>query len=212
MPVLTCLLLLFGAGDAPPSRLCPYVSVGTGLQHNFPSPLVIRQDGNADIELTARYETRPFAEVPYYDVKAGLSRTPWAIELELVHHKLYLANRPAEVDTFEITHGYNPVVLNVVRECRGIALRAGAGILLAHPETTVRGRRWPETGGLFGWYLSGPAAQVGMELDVGFGPRFFLGVEGKATAAYARVPIQDGSADVPNIALHGLLVAGWRGE
>jgi len=209
MRVITCLLLL-GAGLSSAGRFCPCVSVGIGLQHNFPTPLVIRQGGSENIELTARYETRPFEEVPYYDLKAGLSRASWALALELVHHKLYLVNRPAGVDVFEITHGYNPILLNVVHEWRNLAFRAGAGILLSHPETTVRGRRWPETGGVFGWYVSGPAAQAGVERDFGIASRFFLGVEGKLTAAWARVPVCCGSADVPNVALHCLLLAGWR--
>jgi len=72
----------------------PYVSVGAGLQYNVPMRLVIRQNGSPDIKLTARYETRPFAEVPYYDIKLGMRRRPWAFELGLVHHKLYLVNRP----------------------------------------------------------------------------------------------------------------------
>ena len=137
-----------------------YASVGDGLQYNVPLPIVIRQSGQPDIRLTARFSTRPFADVPYYDVKVGIARNHWAYELELVHHKLYLDNRPPEVDAFEITHGYNPILVNVVRERWGVGFRAGAGILLAHPETTVRGLRFPETGGILGWYVSGSAAQL----------------------------------------------------
>jgi hypothetical protein len=191
-------------------QLHPYVSVSAGLQYNVPLPLIIRQSGQPDIRLTAHFDTRPFAEVPYYDVKVGMARKPWALELELIHHKLYLANRPAEVDTFEITHGYNPILLNVVREEWGIGLRAGAGILLAHPQTMVRGLRFPETGGILGWYVSGPAAQVGVSKQLDINPRFFAGVEGKLVGAWARVPIVNGSADVPNLSLHGLVSAGWR--
>jgi hypothetical protein len=149
-------------------------------------------------------------EVPYYDVKVGVAREPWAFELELIHHKLYLANRPAEVDTFEITHGYNPILLNVVREKWGAAFRAGAGILLAHPQSTIRGLRFPETGGILGWYVSGPAAQAGVSKWRDFGRHFFAGAEGKFVGAWARVPIVQGSADVPNLSLHGLVTVGWR--
>ena len=55
----------------------PYVSVGTGLQYNFPTPIIIRQAGQPDIRLTARFSTRPFFEVPYYDVKVGVTRKLW---------------------------------------------------------------------------------------------------------------------------------------
>jgi hypothetical protein len=94
-------LTLFDPGLVQGAKFRPYVSVGAGLQHNVPLPIVIRQAGQPDIRLTAHFDTRPFSEVPYYDVKVGMARRPWAFELELVHHKLYLANRPAEVATFE---------------------------------------------------------------------------------------------------------------
>jgi hypothetical protein len=139
-----------GHGPAPDAEFQSYVSVGAGLQYNVPLPLVIRQSGHPDLKLTARFDTRPFAEVPYYDLKVGMARSPWAFELDLVHHKLYLANRPSEVDTFEITNGYNPILMNAVREKWGLGLRAGLGIVLTHPQTTVRGLRFPETGGVLG--------------------------------------------------------------
>ena len=200
----------FDSGSMQTARFQPYISLATGLQHNVPMRLVIRQNGSPDMKLTARYDTKPFAEVPYYDIKLGMRRRPWAFELELVHRKLYLVNRPPEVDTFEITHGYNPLLLNCVRDWAGLRLRAGAGVVITHPQTTVRGLRFPETGGVLGWFVSGPALQVSVGREFGFGPRFFAGLEGKAAGAWVRVPIVDGSADVPNVSLHGLLSAGWR--
>jgi hypothetical protein len=188
----------------------PYVSVGTGLQYNVPMPIVIRQAGEQDIRLTAHFSTRPFFEVPYYDVKVGAVRKNWAYELELIHHKLYLDNRPPEVDTFEITHGYNPILLNAVRRQWGVAFRAGAGILLAHPQSTVRGLRFPETGGILGWYVSGPAVQLSVSKWFDLSKQLFAGFEGKFVGAWARVPIANGSADVPNLSLHGLVSVGWR--
>lgn len=200
----------FHQGSTQDAKFQPYVSVGTGLQYNVPLPLIIRQNGSPDIKLTARYDTKPFAEVPYYDIKLGMARRSWAFELELVHHKLYLVNLPPEVDTFEITHGYNPLLLNCVRDWAGFELRGGAGVVITHPQTTVRGLRFPETGGVLGWFVSGPALQVSFGREFGFGPRFFAGLEGKAVGAWARVPIVDGSADVPNVSLHALVSAGWR--
>jgi hypothetical protein len=200
----------FDPGQAQPASFHPYISVADGLQYNVPLPLVIRQSGQPDIRLTARYSTRPFADVPYYDVKVGMARGPWACELELIHHKLYLDNPPSEVQWFEITHGYNPILLNAVREQWGAAFRAGVGILLAHPETTIRGLRLPENGGILGWYVAGPAAQVGVSKTWELGQHISAGVEGKLVGAWARVPIVNGSADVPNVSLHGLATVGWR--
>jgi hypothetical protein len=188
----------------------PYVTVGAGLQYNVPMPIVIRQTDQPDLRLTARFSTRPFFEVPYYDVKVGIARKPWAFELELVHHKLYLDNPPAEVEAFELTHGYNPLLVNVVRDQLGVAFRAGVGILIAHPETTIRGRRFPEDGGILGWYVSGPAGQISVSKSFDLSRRLFAGLEGKAVGAWARVPVVNGSADVPNLSAHGLASLGWR--
>ncbi len=216
-PVLLLLLVRTASALSPFERYLPrggeyrpYVSVGTGLQYNVPMPIVIRQAGQPDIRLTARFSTRPFIDVPYYDIKFGVVRKLWACELELVHHKLYLGNRPPEVGTFEITHGYNPILLSVVHDEWGVALRAGAGIVLTHPETTVRGLRFPETGGILGWYVSGPAAQLSVSKWFAISRQFFAGIEGKAVGAWARVPIVQGNADVPNLSLHGLVSVGWR--
>jgi hypothetical protein len=177
----------FDPGLVTAARFHPYLSVAAGVQHNVPMRLVIRQADAPDVKLVARYETRPLAEVPYCDIKLGIERCGSGWELELVHHKLYLANRPLEVDTFEMTHGYNFLVANRVVGWHGIELRGGAGIVLTHPQTTVRDRRFPERDGVFnsGFYVSGPAAQLGVGERFFLSHRFFVGVEGKATGAFA---------------------------
>jgi hypothetical protein len=186
------------------------LDVFAGSALNIWTPLRIHQDGLPDIALNSRCTTRPFEEVPYYDVRIGadLGRARW--ELELVHHKLYLEDRPSEVQRFEITHGFNLITLNRRWLFFGFGLRTGAGIVLAHPQTTIRGRAFPENGGAFGlgWYVSGGAAQVGLEQRIRLNSRFDAGLEAKFTAAAARAPIAGGYVDVANLALHGL--AGLR--
>jgi hypothetical protein len=186
------------------------LEVSTGSAANLLTPLRISQEGFEDIVLQGRCLTRPFEEVPYYDVRLGtrLGRSRW--ELELVHHKLYLENRPPEVERFEITHGFNFITANRVWSCFGFDLRTGAGIVLAHPQTIIRGRAFPENGGALGlgWYVSGAAAQVGLGRKIRLNRRLDVGLEGKLTAAAARVPIAGGYVDIANLALHGL--AGLR--
>jgi hypothetical protein len=208
--VILLMTLVVASPDA--GRWQAYATLGAGLQYNFPMPLVIRQEGQPDVRLTARYDTRPFFEVPYYDIRVGVERSRRGWELELVHHKLYLANRPEEADTFEISHGYNFITVNRAAEWRGLELRGGVGVVLTHPQTTIRGRRFSEDGGPLGWgfYVSGPAAQGAVAKQFPFGARFSVGGEGKVTAAFARIPVEGGSADVPNIALHGLLTLQYR--
>ncbi len=184
------------------------VTVSTGSAYNFPTSLVIRQEGHEDIRLTANWETRPFSEVPYYDIKAA--RGPW--ELELIHHKLYLSDPPPEIGMFEITHGYNYILANRTLHVFGVGIRGGVGFILAHPESEVRGRRHDERYGILttGWYVAGPAAQLTFSECIPFQRRMFLDLETKLTGAWTRVPIAGGTADVSNLAAHGLIGIGFR--
>lgn len=180
--------------------------VFVGVPFGLPAPLTIRQAGQPDIAVRARYESRPFRKPIYYGWRIGRWDGTRGWELELVHDKLYLADRPAEVEEFAISHGFNLVTVNRAWERGGLVRRAGAGIVLAHPENTVRDKALPGDGGLLGWgyYLAGPTVQVAVEKRFRLRGDLFLPVEGKATASFARVPVADGSADVPRAALHGL--------
>lgn len=128
----------------------------------------------------------------------------------MLHHKLYLRNAPAEIQPFEISHGYNLACVNRVLRARGALWRAGAGIVVAHPEVTLRGRALPDRRGLFSgaYRVAGPVAQVAVEKRVTLTRVLFVAVEGKMTAAYARIPVPDGRATVPNLAAHGLVGIG----
>lgn len=203
------LILLAGLGAAaagPGWRL----DVAGGTAWNAATPLVIRQEGEEPLHLVAQYSTRPFAEVPYYAVRIGRgSEARW--ELELVHHKLHLDNLPPEVERFQVTHGYNLISLGRSWPAGPLELRFGAGPMLTHPESTVRGRRFDETAGILGtgWYIAGAGFQFGAGRCWRLGRSVRLVIEGKATAAWTEVPIAGGRADLPNAALHGLIGLGF---
>lgn len=188
--------------------------VAVGAVDNLETSLEIRQSGFETLELDADYETRPFESPLYYSLRAGRwsdRRRGW--ELELIHQKLFLRNRPPEVERFDISHGYNLATVNRAWEVGRVIARAGAGAVVAHPENTVRGRSLEQSGGLGGGYhLAGPALQLGVEARLELGPRWFLGLEGKLTAARAEVPVAGGEAEVPNTALHALIGVGLRSE
>jgi hypothetical protein len=131
-------------------------------------------------------------------------------EGELVHHKLYLENPPPGVEHFEVTHGYNLVTANRAVRQRGLTPRGGIGPGNAHPGGRGRGRRVGGRGGLRrGYFLAGPTLQLGVGGRVRLAGRFYGTAEGKLTASYARVPLGDGSATVPDAAVHGLLGLGY---
>ncbi len=177
-----------------------------GIPFGFPSPLTIRQAGRPDITARARYESRPFRKPIYYGWRIGRWDGSRGWEIELLHDKLYLADKPREVDEFAISHGFNLLTVNRVWERGGLVRRAGAGAVVAHPENTIRGKALPEDGGLLGWgyHLSGPTVQAAVEKRFRARGDLFLPIEGKATASFARVPVAEGSADVPYAALHGM--------
>lgn len=189
-----------------------------GEQFNIPTPLTIKQKGAETIKVNwARYESDAWTgfNSPYYAWRIGLWENDRAWELELVHEKIILKNKPEDVQHFEISHGYNLITINRawrLPEYHDLIWRLGAGIVLTHPETTVRGKRkgygddFPK-----GFYISGPTAQLVI------GKRFYLwkglfGVlEAKFTASYAtHVPIANGHAEVPNAAIHGLFGVGYE--
>lgn len=88
--------------------------------------------------------------------------------------------------------------------------RAGAGIVVTHPESIVRGKEFGSStdDNDWGYFLSGPALQVAVSKPFYVGKKFFLNAEAKTTVAYGSVKIAQGYADVYNIAFHLLLGLG----
>jgi hypothetical protein len=180
-----------------------------GAPYNFNLPLTVHQSGFPDLHVTGNYDSRPF-EVPYYYAwRIGAWKETEGWELELVHNKLYLDDKPPEIQEFSISHGYNLFTANRAWERKGFIFRAGLGVVITHPETTIRGRSFPQDGGLSGgYYLSGPTVQCAAEKRFRLWRWIIGSLEAKLTASYARIPVEGGHADVPNVAIHGLFGLG----
>jgi hypothetical protein len=179
-----------------------------GAAANLETTLKIRQSGFETIEVDADYETRPFEDPPYYSLRAGRWSGRGGWELEVIHHKLILRNSLPEVRRFEISHGYNLVMVNHGWDLGRLLLRAGAGAVYAHPEGVVRGRPINPSND---YHLTGPAFQIGMEKRFRLGTAGFLGIEGKVSAARAKVKTGGGEVEAPNVAGHLLLSLGVGG-
>jgi hypothetical protein len=205
-------LLLAGPAAAAPRFA---VEVFAGSAFSFPTPLTIRQEGYPELTVAAAfYDTRPFTgHAPYYAWRLALLDDAGGWELQHLHHKLVLRNRPPEVQLFAVTHGFNIVVVNRAFTVGDITLRAGAGMVIGHPESTVRG--WTldsERGGIVaGYHLSGAALHVSAGRRFVLGAGFSLCVEAALTGAYTEMAVAGGNASVPNVALHWLAGLGWRG-
>lgn len=183
--------------------------MGAGV-YNVPLPLKIRQQGQSDLRLTARYSTEPFVLPVYYDWRISRWQEDRSWELEFIHHKLYLDNTTTEIQKFNISHGFNLLFVNRGFDRQGFRYRAGAGMVIAHPESKVRGLTFgsstDDRDG--GYYLSGPALQGAVNRRFYLGDRFFVTAEAKTTLTYASVKVAQGRADVYSWAFHLLIGVG----
>lgn len=204
-PAAAALLCLACAG---PAAAAVELRLSGGSAYNIPAPLSIRQDGGAVLDRWARYDTQGLTMPLYWAARAGLWRAGRAWEIELIHHKLYLTDKPPDVQEFNVSHGFNLVYVNRAWRAGSWSWRAGAGFVAAHPESRIRGRTF-EGGGIEGYHLAGPAAQVSVDRRFHVWRGLSIAVEVKATLAWARVPVSGGHARLWNPALHGLLGVGW---
>jgi hypothetical protein len=178
-----------------------------GDAFSLPTPLTVSQTGYPRYQLTAHYETRPLAPRLYYAWR--LAR--WAGDrgwlVEHVHHKLYLTNPTAVVQDLEVTHGYNLVTLNRGWKRGRTVLLLGAGAVVTFAHSTVRGKVFPHEEP---YRLSGVTIQAGAARRFELTDHFFVTGEGKLTTSWARLPVVDGMAEVPNVAVHLLAGGGWK--
>lgn len=187
------------------------LEISGGGAHSLNSPLTLQQSGYEDLEFDAHYATHSLQPPLYYSLRLARWKEDRGWEVELVHLKLQLTNPPAEVQHFGISHGHNLFTVNRVWMIKNFILRAGAGMVIAHPENTVRGKSLDEHRGILstGYYLAGPTVQAAVGKTFSVSQHVFLALEGKVTGSYSTIPIADGHATVPAVALHGVVGLGY---
>lgn len=174
---------------------------------NADSSLRIVQGGHDDLEITADWSTRPFEQPLYWALRFGREGESHGFALELHHHKVYLENPTTEIQSFSVTHGTNIVSLQYRWLRPRWSALALAGIVVAHPENTVRGERLGESGGLFdaGYHLAGPALGMGAGSALPMASWLELAAEARITAAWISVDVVGGEARFTNLAFHLLV-------
>jgi hypothetical protein len=183
----------------------------SGGAYSVPLPLKIKQQGYPDLKLTAHFRTEAFTLPVYWDMRFSRWKDEKSWELELIHHKLYLDNTSEEVQKFNISHGFNMILLNRGFNRKIFRYRAGAGIVLAHPESNIRGKEFGSSTDDYdlGYYLSGPVMNLAFSKPIRFWGRFYINAEAKTTFAYSRIKIAEGNSDVYNLAFHLILGIGY---
>jgi hypothetical protein len=198
------------AASAEPGRFT--LELLGGGAWNASTSLRVEQRGQPEVERRVEWRTRPFEEPVYWAARASIARARGAWELQLVHHKLYASDLPSEVQHFEVSHGFNLVTVARAFELGGGATaRIGAGVVLAHAESAVRGQTASGEGSLgSGYELTGPVLIAGIGWRHPLSRHLFLAVDAQLSAARARVSIAHGTASFRNYAAHGLAGIGGR--
>ncbi len=192
-----------------------------GFTWTPPTDLRVVQQGHPDTVVRgAEFSGRDLTYPWYYGVRVWYGEAAGLrYELELIHHKLYF-ERAAEnadiLDRFTATDGFNYLLFNLayplIYDPLRVVGRVGAGLMLPHPETEVRGQAYGVDGDWRYYQFGGFGAQVGISVEpVGRGPVGLTGnLEGKFTIASSRFTIAEGYAQGLFMTLHGVLGVGLR--
>jgi len=178
-----------------------------GLALVPPMPLKVEQTGYPDISTTAHYRTESLKLPIYYSYRLGTFKNNKGWSMEMNHLKIYLDNPTNEIQLLSVSHGYNQLFINRHWIMDKYSWIFGVGAVIGHPESTIRDKSFNEKGGLFndGYYLSGIAIQGAIHYPLVNTRHFNLPIEAKVSAGYGKIPIVDGYAHIPVIALHFLL-------
>jgi hypothetical protein len=213
IPSLWILLSWWGTGTAHAQTFT--FEAMSGSAYNVPTPLTVRQSGYPDIRFSAHYDTKPFGPYyPYYSWRASLwnAEGTQAWEVTQVHHRLFLANNPPEIQYFAIHFGYNFYMAGHAWRRGPYVYHVDGGILICSPENTVRGRTIDTHGtGILdsGYTLAGGGGQAAISRDFRLSQHLFVVADAALLIGRARVPVVDGSASVPNVGVHGKLGIGF---
>jgi hypothetical protein len=186
----------------------------TGDAYNVPTLLDVRQNGYPDIEIPAQYDTKPFGPyAPYYSWRAALWDKDEAWEFVQLHQRIFLVNTTPEVNFFAIHFGYNFFMVGHAWRRNGFIFHLDGGVLITNPQNTIRGQvlNTYNTGILDqGYDFSGFGAQAAVSRPIYFFHNAYINLELGLSSGWATVPVVNGTAYAPNIAIHGRVGMGFR--
>lgn len=192
--------------------------VSLGSAYNFNSNIFIdSQSGEAEsIRMERSANTHGFKSPQYYSIRFREDR----YELELVHHKLYFEeNLPDEISHFEITDGYNLLMLNILSPLHigsideSFYYRLGIGTVVAHPDITINGNRYYKKGGGLlpavwsdGYHWGGVSSQGSVMFKKDINKNLSFHIESKLVYAITVLSLDDDEYDwrveIPNFSIH----------
>ena len=187
-----------------------------GFPLNIPLPLTVQQTGYPAIKFNAQFNSEPFNSPIFWVGRFNKWKNSKAWEFELMHQKLFLKNKPPEIQYFNMSHGYNQLIVSrafkfkIIKKQEFI-FKGGAGIVLAHAENSVRNKELNQHQSFFnlGYYFGGPTINIALAKQLPLNNRFYLNAETKFNTSYARIPIVDGNAKVWHAAFEFIFGVGY---
>lgn len=179
-----------------------------GDAYNADSHTKIKQGELGNISFTGDYETRGLESPLHYEWRIARWEDDRAWELQLLHHKIFLQNRPTGVEALSVSHGFNLLSVNRAVEHHGWHLRAGLGPVITHAEARILGTSYDGP-----YELAGAAVVIGIDRRLDLSKHCYLMGEVSGTYGYARAQ-PDGTPElevtIRNPALHAQAGVGYR--
>jgi hypothetical protein len=179
-----------------------------GDAYNADSRTRIRHSELGNLSFAGDYQTRGLDSPLHYAWRIARWEQGKAWELQLLHHKIYLQNRPAGVDALSVSHGFNILTMNRAIEYSGWRIRAGVGPVITHAEARILGTSYDGP-----YEIAGAAALIGVGRRLRLGTHWHLLAEATGTFGYMRAK-PDGASPlevtVRNPALHVQAGVGYQ--
>ena len=190
------------------------IDISLGDAFSISQNLKVHREGFDDIDFNASFKTNGLKSPQYYSIRVRQEVAENFFEFEFIHHKLYIHDDlPDEIEKFEITDGFNLLLINVQKVInQSLGYRIGLGTVVTHPDIIIDGQtNYVEGGGLIpkfwtdGYHWGGISSQFSIFLNKKLNDKLHYSIEGKAVLAKASIPIVGGNFDLPNISFHILL-------
>ena len=204
-PIYICLFnFIFGFG----------FDLSLGEAYNLNQSISITRDNSTAIDFDASFDTHGLSSPQYYSLRFRHQIKNKNVELEFIHHKLYIEeNLPDQVEKFEVSDGYNLLLINLVNTLKeNIYYRLGIGTVVTHPDIMIEGQtNYIKGGGLIpkfwtdGYHWGGISSQASIFYNYRIKDRLAMNIETKLIYASASVPVAGGSFILPNLSFHFLV-------
>ncbi len=176
---------------------------GTSL--DAPIRISVALQHNPDLHWNPHFRNYPFKDTWYYAGRIGFWKHNKGWLVDFTHHKVYATRRPAVVQEFSITNGFNMITLSRGWRRGNWVYSLGAGPVITYPRIRIHDQKVDRNRGFLfdGYFLSGATAMATLSHRFYLVPEIvFVSLDARGSASYVRIPVADGHASVPNLALH----------